>query len=179
MIHLFNAAAAICTANAGPPPLLPGWLDYYIAQYPPSGLITQFGTFTTGILFTATSGGSCNGVRFWWGTGVGPVSVKAALWRVIDGALIASETIPNVAGGAFHQTTGSFGSHSMTVGLNYIVSTYFSGGYNTVNSLSQIQLPQSFQNKYDVIGGFMAAAGDNFPGSGPQFAGTYVEPLFA
>jgi Domain of unknown function (DUF4082) len=131
MIYLLGATAAIATSNANPPVPVPGWLDTWIAAGPPGALITLYGAYTTGIKFTATSGATCNGIRFWWGTGAGPVSVKVALWRVSDGTEIASETIPNVTGGAFHQTTGTFGSHLLTLGQEYVVSTYYTGGGTT------------------------------------------------
>jgi len=173
-MSMFLAAAASGSSQA---PLVPGWLDTWIAASPPGALLTAYGAYTTGVKFTATSGAYCNGVRFWWGTGAGPVSVKAALWRVFDGSLVASELISGVTGGAFYQTTGAFGSHLLTVGLDYIVSTYYGGGYNTATALT-LSLPQSFPN-YDVTAGFVGnGGGDGYPNGSPQAFGNYVEPIF-
>ena len=178
MIYLNGAIAAIATANANPPAPVPGWLDTWIATAPPSAVITAYGAYTTGIEIVMTTNANCSGVRFWMGTGLGPVSVTATLWNVSTGLAVASEVINAVTGGAFYQTTGAFGSNALSSGSLYRVSTFFAAGYNTASPLPGGYIFPSFAT-YTVTAGFISiGSGYGYPAGSPQSFGTYVEPLF-
>ena len=163
------------TRHAVATPVVPGWLDTLISSSPPGALITAYGPYTTGMRFVAV-GAPCTGVRWWWGTGSGPATVVATLWDAGTGLAIQSETINNVTGGAFYQTTGAFGSQTLVAGQAYAVSTYWTGGYNTTNPLA-LPLPQIFAS-YTVTAGWVGNGGGYGYPPGVQPFGAYVEPLF-
>lgn len=178
MIYLTGITAAIATANAVPP-VVPGWISTLSAVHPPpiGPVNTAYGSYTTGIRFTYTGTNPCKGIRFLFGSGFPAAPVTATLWDDLTMLAIASEVVPGVLPDSDNQTTVAFGTHILTPGQSYSVTTYFVGGYNAqVTPVPPPALP--VLTEYTVTQSYVSQPGYGYPAGTAAGFGFYVEPLF-
>lgn len=152
--------------------VVPGWLSDVLSLGPPAG--GGPGNITTGINFTVSSPQNCTGIRACWSSiNAVAIPVTLSLWHVGPNYLIASEVV-TVLNGVI-QTTGAFGSHLLSPGNSYAVSTYNPSLYDGYIA-NPFSLPRSYP-LYDVLNAYSyeLTYGANYLSSNAYCA--YVEPV--
>ena len=120
-----RARRSIVAAGA-PAPAAPTWLSDVMAL---PGMITGGSTsnLTTGIQFTVPSSKTLTGVRAYWIAGnTSPIMLRFRLYDLSAGGVqLRSEDVSHTSG--LVQTTGAFGTQSLSTSTTYAVSVWNAG----------------------------------------------------